>query len=171
MLDELVGKAKDYFNPQFASAFAQSAEHTIHHSIKQRIVMGRPSVKREFVSEGDIIGSLLMTDAAEKIQCRMQLSFRNETAFYLMDKMLGESVKQVSPAVKDLVGEMTNMIYCHARKILNETGSRFIMGIPQVRLKESALTTPKEQLSYVIPFVLAGVHDLWVEISVFQKQN
>lgn len=158
-----------YFNPQLARAFALSAEHTMHNSIQQRIVMGKPELKTSAENHGDLIGTMMMTSPDDPVQIKVDISFKKETAIYLLQKLLGMAAEEVTPSVKDLVGEMTNMIYCHARKILNNKGASFQMGVPKVRVAGEPSPLPEGNQHFVIPFVLAGTHELWVKVSLIPK--
>lgn len=169
MQKDLKENAQMYFNPQLARAFALSAEHTMHNSIQQRIVMGQPEVKSDFAEPGDFIGTMMMTTPDEQTQFKVEISFKKETAMYLLEKLLGMSSDSNAAPVRDLVGEMTNMIYCHARKILNQKGATYQMGVPKVRSAADPNPQPEGQLHFVIPFVLAGSHELWVKISAYPK--
>jgi CheY-specific phosphatase CheX len=85
--------------------------------------------------------------------------------------MLGVEASEFSQEVRDVAGEMTNMIYCHARKTLNESGLNPKMAIPQVRLAADAAKSSGQQLTFVIPFTVGEKMSLWVEIAIFGGDN
>lgn len=170
-MQELAKRAEKYLSPGFARAFAKGAEHTIHNTVQQSVKMGQPSIIRNHVSKGDVIGRLPMTDPNESIQCHLEISFQKDTACYLLQAMLGEQASEISQEVRDVAGEMTNMIYCHARKALNESGLNFQMAIPQVRLAAEGKPAREPQLTFVIPFTVGDKLALWVEIAIFEAAD
>jgi CheY-specific phosphatase CheX len=168
-MQELAKKAEKYLSPGFARAFAEGAQHTMNTTIQQSVKMGQPSIVKNHVSKGDVIGRLSMTDPGDSIQCHLEISFQKDTACYLLEAMLGETSSEISQEVRDVAGEMTNMIYCHARKTLNESGLNFKMAIPQVRLAAESGATVEKQLTFVIPFTVGEKMSLWVEIAIFES--
>lgn len=170
-MQELAKKAEKYLSPGFARAFAQGAEHTINNTVQQSVKMGQPSIIKNHVSKGDVIGRLPMTDPSDSIQCHLEISFQKDTACYLLQAMLGEEASEISQEVRDVAGEMTNMIYCHARKALNESGLNFQMAIPQVRLAADSPKANERQLTFVIPFTVGEKMSLWVEIAIFESAS
>lgn len=60
----------------------------------------------------------------------MAISFPKEVALDLVERILGDKLTEVDETVKDLVGELTNMVSGGAKKLLSEKGFHFYLSQP-----------------------------------------
>lgn len=60
------------------------------------------------------------------------LCFSEKTFLYLMSKMLGEEFTTLTPDLEDGAGEMLNMIFGYAKRVLNEKGHSFEKALPTI---------------------------------------
>lgn len=60
----------------------------------------------------------------------MAISFSKEVALDLVERMLGDKLTEVDETVRDLVGELTNMVSGGAKKTLSEKGFNFYLSQP-----------------------------------------
>jgi chemotaxis protein CheX len=90
---------------------------------------GKPFLKKESASTGDVSGIVGMTGEAEGSIC---LTFSQECILFVVSRMLGENLTEINEDVKDAVGELTNMISGDSRRRLQELGHVFQGAIPSV---------------------------------------
>jgi len=68
-------------------------------------------------------------------------------------KMLGESLDSIDGTVRDVVGEITNMVSGGAKKVLSEKGYKFEMAIPTtITGKSHSITHKTKGAIIVVPF-------------------
>ena len=79
---------------------------------------------------GDISGLIGMV--GENIKGSLSISFEENLVLEIMDKMLGERPASINADVKDMVGEITNMICGGAKNELSQKGFEFGMATPMV---------------------------------------
>jgi len=60
------------------------------------------------------------------------LCFSEKVFLHLMTKMLGEEFNKITPDLEDGAGELLNMIFGYAKKILNENGHSFEKALPTI---------------------------------------
>ena len=90
---------------------------------------GRPFIKKDSSSSGDVSGIVGITGEAEGSLC---ITFSRECILRIISGMLGEEQKEINDDVKDAVGELTNMISGDSRRRLQEVGYTFQGSIPSV---------------------------------------
>ncbi len=91
--------------------------------------VGKPYIKKEFTTKGDISGIVGIVGDTEGSLC---LSFSKDCILYIVSKLFGEEQHELNEEVKDAVGELTNVISGDARRRLEEAGYRFQGAIPSV---------------------------------------
>jgi chemotaxis protein CheX len=67
-----------------------------------------------------------------QVQGSLSITFEENLALHVMEKMLGEKVTELNHEVADMVGEITNMICGSAKGELSEKGYEFNMATPAV---------------------------------------
>ncbi len=92
-------------------------------------VPGKPFIKKNISSIGDVSGIVGITGDAEGSLC---LTFSKECILFVTSQMLGEEQKEINDDVKDAAGELTNMISGDSRRRLQELGFNFQGSIPSV---------------------------------------
>ena len=125
-------------------------------------VPGKPYVKKNKLSIGDISGIIGLTGAK---QGSVVVSFTKECALKVVSAMLMEEFTDLNDEVRDAVGEITNMISGDARKHLAELGLKFEAGIPTVISgKNHEISHSSNGPCIVIPFKCDGL-EFFVEAS------
>ncbi len=125
-------------------------------------VPGKPYVKKDKLSIGDISGIIGLTGAK---QGSVVVSFTKECALKVISAMLMEEYTELNDDVRDAVGEITNMISGDARKHLAELGLKFEAGIPTVISgKNHEISHSSDGPCIVIPFECDGLK-FFVEAS------
>jgi len=152
---------------ELVNPFLAATVHVLKTMIHLEPVVGKPYVKKENSTKGDISGIVGIIGDGEGSLC---LTFSKECILYIVSKLFGEEQHEINEEVKDAVGELTNMISGDARRRLEEAGYHFQGAVPSV------VCGPNHEIKHItkgpilaIPFkTQAG--DFTVEIS-FQKGN
>lgn len=79
---------------------------------------------------GDISGVIGLV--SEHFTGSVVITFPEETFLKIMSRMLGEEFTSLTPEIQDGAAELTNIIFGHAKKVLNEKGYGIKMAIPSV---------------------------------------
>lgn len=134
-------------------------------------VQGRPA--QPFIKSGkpkfncEIAAIVGLTSS--KLSGSMALCFAKPTFLSLMSKMLGESFTEITNEVEDGASELLNMIFGHAKRILNDSGHDIQKAIPSIirgqNLEARHLTT---RPIIVLPF-LTEFGEFHIEIGVEEK--
>lgn len=123
---------------------------------------GKPFLKTDKKGIGDISGVIGLTGASRGA---VVLSFSTGAACKIVGSMLGEEFADLTPEVKDAVGELTNMISGDARRRLAEIGLNFEAGIPTIISgKGHEIESITKGPVIAIPFTVDG-HAFTVEAS------
>ena len=123
---------------------------------------GKPYVKKDKLSKGDISGVIGLTGAK---QGSVVVSCTTECALKVVSSMMGQEYTDLNDEVRDAVGEITNMISGDARRHLAELDMKFEAGIPTVITgKGHEISHSSNGPCIVIPFSCDGA-DFFVEAS------
>lgn len=90
----------------------------------------KPKAKADEVASGDVSGIIGMI--GPQVKGSMAITFDTELATNIMKNMLGEKPQEVDDEVRDMVGEMTNMICGGAKNVLAEQDYHFEMATPVI---------------------------------------
>src|SRR5512137_443861 len=90
---------------------------------------GKPYLKMDNLAKGDISGIIDLTGSAAG---SLALSFSEGAILRIVSNMLGEDLKSINNDVKDVVGELTNMVSGVARKNLEAEGYYIQAAIPTI---------------------------------------
>ena len=125
-------------------------------------VPGKPYLKKDKLSMGDISGIIGLTGAK---QGSVVVSFTKECALKVVSSMMMQQYTELDDEVRDAVGEITNMISGDARRQLADLGLKFEAGIPTVISgKNHEIFHSSDGPCIVIPFKCDGL-DFFVEAS------
>jgi len=114
---------------------------------------GVPVPKNDDISMGDVTGLMLME--AERAKGSMAISFSQGAIAKIANNMLGDKLKQIDDAAKDLTGEMTNMLVGGAKSILAERGFDFNMSTPEILAgKKHRIEHKYNGQTVILPFTL-----------------
>ncbi|MDH5444928.1 MAG: chemotaxis protein CheX [Gammaproteobacteria bacterium] len=114
---------------------------------------GIPTPKSDDISLGEVTGMMLME--AEMAKGSMAISFSQGAIAKVANKMLGDKLKKIDDAAKDLTGEMTNMLVGGAKSILAERGYDFDMSTPEILSgKQHKIEHKYDGQTVILPFTL-----------------
>lgn len=147
----------EYINP-----FLKATINVLSTMASTNPTPGKPFVKTDKLSKGDISGIIGLTGAQ---QGSVVVSFTKECALKVISAMMMCEYTELNDEVRDAVGEITNMISGDARRQLADIGAKFEAGIPTV------ITGKGHEISHlgdgpciVIPFSCDGL-EFFVEAS------
>jgi chemotaxis protein CheX len=123
---------------------------------------GKPTVKRQTTALGDISGVLRMTNADT---CgSVAISFSKSLILEIFHRMLMQKRQEIDVMVRDLTGELANMVTGAAKKMLEDDGYGFEMSLPQViGGKDHEINHRVKGPTVLLPFN-TEYGDLYVEI-------
>lgn len=123
---------------------------------------GKPRIKPDNISLGVVSG--LIDLKGKQANGSVAISFSKEAVFAIVKAMLRTEPTEVDDMVKDLVGEIANMIAGGAKAKLEEKGYDFELSLPVVLAGENhEINHSVKGVTVVLPFnTEAG--DFFVEI-------
>ncbi|NCP65554.1 MAG: chemotaxis protein CheX [Paraglaciecola sp.] len=117
-------------NAEFINPFITALLNVFSTMAQTELTPGKPQKKNDDVAGGDISGLIGMV--GDNIQGSLSISFDEGLVLEVMHKMLGEKPTSLNADVKDMVGELTNMICGGAKNELSQKGYEFGMATPMV---------------------------------------
>lgn len=90
----------------------------------------KPQKKVDEFARGDVSGIIGMI--GPQVRGSMAITFDQKLAASIMETMLGETISELDEEVRDMVGEMTNMICGGAKNALAEQNYQFEMATPVI---------------------------------------
>jgi len=150
-------------NVEFINPFLSSLMNVLETMAMTKLKPGKPSIKKEQISKGDVSGIIGM--AGPQTKGSLSVTFDEVLALTIMERMLGERPESVNEEVTDMVGEITNMVTGGAKVTLGEKGYDFDMATPIVVSGKSHTINHKcEGSTLIIPFTSdSGV--AYIEVS------
>ena len=117
-------------NIAFVNPFLISTINVIKTMARTDAKPGKPFVKNDKSSKGDVTGIVGLTGLEAKGS--MAVTFTESAILHIYSQMLDEKADKISDDIVDCVGEITNMICGGAKAILSEKGYKFDMAIPSM---------------------------------------
>ena len=150
-------------NVEFINPFLTSLMNVLETMAMTKLQPGKPSLKREEVSRGDVSGIIGMVGPQTKGS--LSVTFDEELALSIMEKMLGERPEKLNDEVADMVGEITNMVTGGAKNMLGDKGFDFNMATPTVVSgKNHTINHQCEGATLIIPFT-SDCGGAFIEVS------
>jgi chemotaxis protein CheX len=138
-------------NAEFINPFIAALINVMQTMAQTEMVPGKPRKKDDDTAKGDVSGLIGMV--GEEIQGSLSITFEASLATEIMGKMLGEKPDGIDSDVKDMVGEITNMICGGAKNELGDKGYEFDMATPVVVAgKEHSITHQVDGKKMIMPF-------------------
>ena len=116
-------------NVEFVNPFLSATINVIKTMAFTEIEYGKPYLKKDKVSCGDVSGIVGITGPPNG---SMSLTFSSACIIEIVSNMLGETFQGITDDIKDAVGELSNMISGTARNELGNKGYSFKTSIPTV---------------------------------------
>lgn len=132
-LQEIGITPKRSISTEFIDSFLQSTIHVLKIQAEIDAFPGAFEVAKS-KEQGicDISGFIGMI--CNNFNGSVVISFPEKTFLNVLSKMLGEEITSIEPGNMDGAAELTNMIFGHAKSLLNEKGFGLKMALPSVVL-------------------------------------
>ena len=158
----------------FLIPFIEGTKHAFKVQASQSLTNGLPYFEFEddlSINKKDIIGTVRIS--SEKFSGTVCIAFPEETFLNVMNEMLDEKFLTITNDNADGAGEMINIIYGHAKKILNECGYHFEKSLPEITFGPEINRSGQIQgPTIIIPFdSKLGAFQLEITSSKFQENT
>ncbi|WP_455202946.1 chemotaxis protein CheX [Kaarinaea lacus] len=123
---------------------------------------GKPRIKKDHYALGDISGVLHMD--SETIHGSIAITFSKSLILEVFERMLKSRPTQIDVMVRDLTGEIANMVTGGAKKTLEDNGLELSMSLPTVLGgRDHEIHHKAHGPTIVLPFT-TDFGDLFVEV-------
>lgn len=146
-------KAPTKIDVSFINPFIEGTIHVLEIQCRTKANPLKPLLKRsgEFDCKTDIAGIIGIT--SKSFTGSIALCFPEKVFLDLMSRMLGEEFTEIGEDLKDGAGELTNMIFGHAKTILNSRGHTIDKALPSViRAPDLKIDHLGNHDSIILPF-------------------
>ena len=116
-------------NAELITAFMEATGNVLRTMAFVEPRPGKPFLKKDNIAYGDVSAIIGLTGS---VQGSLALSFSGSCILKIVSNMLGEEMSNITPEVKDAVGEITNMVSGVARQKLEAEGYNIAAAIPTV---------------------------------------
>lgn len=141
----------------FINPFIEGTLHVLNVQCSTVATTQRLELKSKFKSPNPVEIAGIIGINSKSFKGVISLCFPSIVFLELMSKMLGEDYKEIDDELKDGAGELTNMIFGHAKKILNENGHTFEKALPTVAYgKDLYIESEGSGESVILPFLVSG---------------
>jgi len=115
---------------EFINPFLSSLVEVLKTMAQIDLEPGEPDKKTEDIASGDVSGVIGMV--GPQIKGSLAITVEKSLALHIYSNMLGESIEEIDTQVKDMIGEITNMVCGGAKRILGENGYEFELATPTI---------------------------------------
>ncbi|VAW84725.1 Chemotaxis protein CheX [hydrothermal vent metagenome] len=112
---------------------------------------GKPEIKSGDISRGVISGFIDLAGSDARVS--VAVTFSKEAILDIGSRMMHMELKEVDDIIKDLVGEMANMVAGGAKANLQEAGYDFDLTLPSIVVGEAhQVKHTVEGVTLIMPF-------------------
>ncbi len=115
---------------EFINPFIVSLKNVISTMAQIDLQSEKPTKKVDEMARGDVSGIIGMI--GPQVKGSMAITFDTKLAKNIMQNMLGEAAESLDDEVRDMVGEMTNMICGGAKNALSDQNYEFELATPVI---------------------------------------
>lgn len=138
-------------NVEFINPFLSSLINVLSTMAQTQLKPGKPRIKTDEKACGDVSGLIGMV--GPQTRGSFSITFDEQLALTIMERMLGERPDSINEEVTDMVGEITNMVTGGAKNLLGQKGFDFDMATPiVVSGKEHTITHKSQGKKILMPF-------------------
>ena len=138
-------------NVEFINPFLDAILNVLSTMAQTEAITGKAYIKDDSQALGDVTGMIGL--AGNQVRGSLAITFTEAAILNISSKMLGESLDSIDGTVRDVVGEITNMVSGGAKKVLSEKGYKFEMAIPTtITGKSHSITHKTKGAIIVVPF-------------------
>ncbi|MBX3020880.1 MAG: chemotaxis protein CheX [Bdellovibrionales bacterium] len=148
----------------FINPFVEGTLHVLKVQAQTEAAAEKPFMKTSATPKMhvDIAGILGIT--SKTFNGGIAICFTDKVFLAIMSKMFGEEYKEITKDLEDGAGEILNMIFGHAKKILNEKGHAFDKALPTIVRAPNLSINHSSKSSLILPFK-AEAGTFFMEIS------
>ena len=150
-------------NVEFINPFLSSLINVLSTMAQTKLKPGKPRIKTDEIACGDVSGLIGMV--GPQTRGSFSITFDEELALTIMERMLGERPDSIDEEVTDMVGEITNMVTGGAKNLLGEKGFDFDMATPIVVSGKGHTITHKSQGKKIIMPFTSDAGNANIEVS------
>jgi chemotaxis protein CheX len=123
--------AEQLLEQELVDAFRTGTQVTMEVQAQVKVTAGVPYVK---TAQNKVVHDIAATMGlmSKSLTGAVALGFKEEIFLKIMSKMLGETFDGITTEVEDGCGELLNIIFGQAKKILNEKGHTFGKTLPSI---------------------------------------
>ena len=156
-------------NVEFINPFLSSISNVLATMAMMEPQTGKAAIQFDDLPPAEFTGIIEMNSPQT---CGvLAISFTEPLICEITKRMLGDDTETVDETLKDLVGEITNIVCGNAKAILDQKGYDFDMATPRVvKGRDKDATFPKSCTVLVIPFS-TEFGEFFVEIGFDKIQN
>lgn len=121
-------------NVKFINPFIESILEVLSTMALTEAHSAEPYLKKGTLPLGVVTGFIKLE--GELIRGSIAISFERDTVLQICHNMLGESVPDVNDDVRDMVGELTNMLTGGAKRRLWDMGFNFELATPEIHSED-----------------------------------
>lgn len=148
------GGASSPLDVNFINPIVAAVSKVVEQMGKIKVTRGQPFVKNgksPFKATGDLAGIIALNSS--RFTGSLAVVFEEKLICKIFSSMMGKTVTKIDDDVKDSVGELTNIIFGHAKRDLNEIGHTLDPAIPSIISgREIEVRHSVEGVCIVIPF-------------------
>lgn len=138
-------------NVEFINPFLSSFINVLSTMAQTQLKPGKPRIKTDEKACGDVSGLIGMV--GPQTRGSFSITFDEQLALTIMERMLGERPDSINEEVTDMVGEITNMVTGGAKNLLGQKGFDFDMATPiVVSGKDHTITHKSQGKKILMPF-------------------
>lgn len=138
-------------NIKYMNPLLEATQDVLSTMAMTNAIPGQPTVKTSTEPLGDITSMIAFT--GPQSQGSLAISFPNASILALNERMLGDIVKTIDDSIKDLVGELTNMITGGAKRRYEAVGLDFALSRPQTFVgRNMSINHHIESSTIMVPF-------------------
>lgn len=139
-------------NVEFVNPFINGLLNVLETMAQTKLNPGKPKRKQSDIAKGDVSGLIGMV--GPQVKGSMSITFDEQLALVIMERMVGERHEKIDAEVGDMVGEVTNMICGNAKRDLAEKGFEFGMATPiVVSGKQHTISHQVDGSKLIMPFM------------------
>lgn len=117
------------YDVNFINPFLQAVVDTFFKLANMKLTPGKPFIKEKGAPRGDISGVISIKG---KLKGSISLTLSGGVALSAVQGLTGEPKEEIDNDVRDLVGELTNIISGQGRRVLADMGHQFDANIPEI---------------------------------------
>ena len=138
-------------NVEFINPFLSSLINVLSTMAQTQLKPGKSRIKTDEKACGDVSGLIGMV--GPQTRGSFSITFDEQLALTIMERMLGERPDSINEEVTDMVGEITNMVTGGAKNLLGQKGFDFDMATPiVVSGKDHTITHKSQGKKILMPF-------------------